>query len=159
MARVGLWRRQRCCPLPHTPACSTCSPRVTPWLWGMSLGTLPGDTKPSPGGTWSSPTPSAEPQLELHPSWKQMLAHPHCQLCPKGFCSISWVSSSCSSFLCHIHGCSWGELWPWALGFAFKPHPLPSAELLGVKNGLLLPGQELLVRGRFLTNSKHMGLH
>lgn len=33
------------------------------------------------------------------------------------------------SFPLHIHGCTWGGLWP--LGFAVKPHPLPSAELLG----------------------------
>lgn len=67
-----------------------------------------------------------------------------------------FVASSCSMgqdwpCSCHIHGCRWGELWPLGLGFAFKPHPVPSAELLGVQNGLLLELlQELLVRGRFL---------
>ena len=31
------------------------------------------------------------------------------------------------------------------LGFVFKPCPLPSAELSGMKKGLLLPGQKPLL--------------
>lgn len=69
---------------------------------------------PSPGGTWTSPTPQCCVSVRaasLFPSWKQMLGLPHFQVCPKSFCNISWFSSSCSV----------GQDWPCSL--LLLPHP------------------------------------
>lgn len=158
MLRVGLWRGHREPNVLPTPS-HGCLLHLQPHGHAMaSKDVLPTVTPdPSPGGTWRAPRLSQSCIPVLPPGSRRWVI-PTSRSVQGVFVAsrgshlrAPWGRTGpAPSFPLHIHGCRWGGLWPVRLGFAFKPHPLPSAELSGVKNGLLLPGQELLVRGRFL---------
>lgn len=157
---------QRYCPLHHTGACSISSPMDTPRLRRMSLqqqGTPGlGTPHPSPGGTWTSPTPQrracSQSCIPVFPPGSRCWVIPTSRsvqrvvVASRGshLCAPWGRTGPAPSFPCHIHGCRWGGLWPLGLGFAFKPHPLHSAELSGGEKWAFTVRQELLVGGRFL---------